>query len=349
MSSRDEQSERKVNAFPLLSADEGRTLEQRLEKIRTKYGLYADNPLGNQLQWLRSRERRQAIRKQRIEEMGKDYHNTFGTQFRDRWGDVPIYGSRVARRREPDSTSRLELEQMWPRYVQIVKRMPRSRDELEKFLAEMDPFEALLHDPATTGKIGLEETENYLTESLDLIAEARFPGESKESKPYEDFIASLGEIERLAIEGCIVLWPDRGDWVRRVVVPAAGDRLESAKRVWRGRAGGSAKKDESSDSSTATVMESPKGLGVEANAFSDETEESSEFEKHELRLQAIQKEFGYAPDFYGPLGITPKEYYAWKRLDRKRCSRDKKSKLETAADKLLKEPRKTIAERLDQK
>jgi hypothetical protein len=118
-------------------------------------------------------------------------------------------------------------------------------------------MEALLVDPATIDEIGVEETVNYLIESFDAIAAARFPGGSKESKPYEDFIASLGEIEPRAIEGCVVLWPGRGDWARRVVVLAARDRLNRAAVIWRVRAGGSAEKGASPDSSTGPVMESP--------------------------------------------------------------------------------------------
>jgi hypothetical protein len=190
--------------------------------------------------------------------------------------------------------------------------MPQSRDELGKFLSEIDPMEALLVDPATIDGIGIEATAEYLIESFDAIAEVRFPGGSKKSKPYEDFIAALDEIERWAMEGCVVLWPCHGGgWVQRVVELAARDRLESAKRAWRGRAGGSAEKGASPDSSTATEPRS-----------------------HQERLQAIQNSYERAPDFYKPLGATPGQYYAWKRHDRKRCSHTMKVRIQTAADKL---------------
>jgi hypothetical protein len=56
----------KPDYFRFLSDNERGRLEPRLEKIGKKYGLDADNPLGNQCRWLYSLERRQAVRKQRI-------------------------------------------------------------------------------------------------------------------------------------------------------------------------------------------------------------------------------------------------------------------------------------------
>jgi hypothetical protein len=290
-------SSRARHDFPFLSAGESRRLKLRLEKIREKYGLDAANPLGNQCRWLYSRERREKAREGRIEERDKDFFETYGTQFSDRWTGVPIHATRAVPPRDPRSTA-------WQRHVRIVRLLPRSSAVLGKFLSKFDPWAALLVDPATIDEIGIEETGNYLIESFNAIAEARFPGGSKESKLFEDFIALLDPIKQWAIEECSVLWPGRGDWVERVVVPAARGGLKRAAAIWRVRASGAAEKGASPDSSTGPAMDSPAAAG---DPFDSR-------QKREAVIERARAEYGTAKLVAKACGVHYTDLRRWARF-----------------------------------
>jgi hypothetical protein len=108
-------------------------------------------------------------------------------------------------------------------------------DQVTGPISSQAELDASLNHPYTSDSIGLTETMEYLVESFNAGAEAYFSDWSKESKPYEDFVALLDAIKLWAIEECSVLWPDRGDWVKRRVVPAADDCGDAAV-AWRDKA-----------------------------------------------------------------------------------------------------------------
>jgi hypothetical protein len=197
--------------------------------MREKHGLADDNPLRHlrkHLRWPYSLERRQKAREQRRENLDAPcVYDGLITYIYDRITGIPIFPTGAVRPLVPNSTS-------WQRYVQFWRGLPETHGEFHKFLSEMDPLAALLDDPDTIDLIGIRETAECLIESFKAYAEAYFSDWSEKSKPYQDFVALLDTIRLQAIEECVVLWPDRGDWVERLVVPTASDRLESAWGEW---------------------------------------------------------------------------------------------------------------------
>jgi hypothetical protein len=188
--------------------------------------------LRKHVRWPYSRERRQKAAGQRIKDLDEPYiYDELITRIYDQFTGVPILLTRAMRppERNPPPPS-ISESQRWPHYVRLYRKLPKSKDEFDKFLSKYDPPIALQDDPDTVDRIGIEETVGYLIDVFNAIAE------DYSSKPYEEFITLWGAMKHWAIKECVVLWPGRLGWVKRMVVPHAAEQLETAKRERRDKA-----------------------------------------------------------------------------------------------------------------